>query len=110
MPTSKNDSYSNQMSENIFRLTNVNPIPFDLLEIFRDFNQPALIRFFDEHKKLGLNIPPFVFGFLVHAAVMLDGAEVYTPDGSGYLTALNLFVQLIGEPGEFLFLVVLVFN
>ncbi|CAF1372439.1 unnamed protein product [Rotaria sordida] len=99
MPMSKSDSYSTQISENIFRLTNVAPIPFNLSEVFNYFNQPALIRFFDEHKKLGLDIPPFVFGFLVHTAVMLDGAELYDPDGTGCLTSMNLFVQLIGEPG-----------
>ncbi|CAF1454186.1 unnamed protein product [Adineta steineri] len=99
MPVQKNDSYSTQISENIFRLTNVSPIPFNLLEVFADFHQPALIRFFDEHKALGLDIAPFLFGFLVHTAVMLDGAELYNPDGSGYLTSMNLFAQLIGEPG-----------
>ncbi|CAF1451835.1 unnamed protein product [Adineta steineri] len=99
MPMQKNDSYSTQISENIFRLTNVSPIPFNLLEVFADFHQPALIRFFDEHKALGLDIAPFLFGFLVHTAVMLDGAELYNPDGSGYLTSMNLFAQLIGEPG-----------
>ncbi|CAF4574724.1 unnamed protein product [Rotaria socialis] len=99
MPTPKNESYSSQTSENIFRLANVAPIPFNLSEVFGDFNQPALRRFFDEHKKLGLDISPFIFGFLVHAAVMLDGAELYNPDGTGYFSSMNLFVQLIGEPG-----------
>jgi hypothetical protein len=46
----------------------------------------------------------------VHAAVMLDNAELFNPDGSGYLTGLNLFIQLIGEPGKFLFLSCFVFH
>ncbi|CAF1480285.1 unnamed protein product [Adineta steineri] len=80
MPMQKNDSYSTQI-------------------IFADFHQPALIRFFDEHKALDLDIAPFLFGSLVHTAVMLDGAELYNSDGSGSLTSMNLFAQLIGEPG-----------
>lgn len=105
MPTTKNDPYSTQISENIFRITNVNPIPFDLNSIFGRFNQPALIRFFQQHQTLGLDVAPFVFGFLVHVAVMLDGAELFNPDGTGYITGMNLFVHLVGEPGKFLFFV-----
>ena len=100
MPTTKSDLYSTQISENIFKLTNVAPIPFDLNCVFGSFHQPSLTRFFEQHHILGLDIAPFVFGFLVHVAVMLDGAELYNPDGSGYVTAMNLFVQLIGEPGK----------
>lgn len=101
MPIQKGDFFSTQISENIFRLTNVAPIEFNLNEAFNSFNQPALLRFFDEHQKLGLDIVPFIFGFLVHSSVMLDEAELYNPDGGGFLTAMNLFVQLIGEPGSF---------
>jgi len=107
MPTIKSDSYSTQISENIFKLTNVAPIPFDLNTIFGSFDQPALIRFFEQHQVLGLDIAPFVFGFLVHVTVMLDGAELYNPDASGYMTAMNLFVKLVGEPGKFFLLLFL---
>ena len=104
MPIQKNDIHSTQISQNIFRLTSAMPILFNLHETFGSFNQPALLRFFDEHRKLGLDVIPFIFGFLVHAAVMLDGAELYNPDGGDYLTSMNLFVQLIGEPGNLSFL------
>jgi hypothetical protein len=99
-----------QISENIFKSTNISLIPFNINEVFGKFNQPSLIRFFEQHQKLGLDIAPFIFGSSVHAGVMLDGAELFNPDGSGYVTGLNLFIQLIGESGKFVFLSCFVFN
>ncbi|CAF0787079.1 unnamed protein product [Didymodactylos carnosus] len=92
MPFVKPDPYAAQISTNIFKLTNVSPIPFDIKTIFNSFHQPALVRFFEHHKTLGLDIAPFVFGMLVHVAVMLDGAELFNPDGTGFLTSMNLFI------------------
>ena len=101
MPITKADAYSTQISENIFKLTNIAPIPLDLKSIFSVFDQPSLIRFFEQHQKLGLDLAPFIFGFLVHVAVMLDGAELFNPDSTGFTTSLNMFVQLVGEPGQY---------
>lgn len=100
MPSIKSDLYAVQISANIFKLTNSAPIPFEILSIFGLFNQPALLRFFEQHQALGVDIAPFVFGMLVHAAMMLDGAEVFNPDRTGFTTSMNLYINLIGEPGE----------
>lgn len=100
----KSDPYTGQISKNIFQLSNLSPIPFDIESIFGIFNQPALLRFFEQHQQLGHDIAPFVFAMLVHMSVMLDGAEIFNPDGTGLLTSLNLFIHLIGEPGGFFFL------
>ncbi|CAF1627652.1 unnamed protein product [Rotaria magnacalcarata] len=99
MPAMKPDPYATQISTNVFKFTNVCPIPFDVKSTFQSFNQPALIRFFEQHKNLGLDAVPFLFAMLVHVAVMLDGTELYNPDGTGFFTSMNLFVHLIGEPG-----------
>lgn len=99
----KSDPYTAQISKNIFKLSNLSPIPLDIKSIFGVFNQPALLRFFEQHQQLGHDMAPFIFAMLVHVAVMLDGAEIFNPDGTGLLTSLNLFVHLIGEPGEFFF-------
>lgn len=98
----KSDPYAAQISLNIFKLTNLSPIPFEIKTIFALFNQPALLRFFEQHQQLGHDIAPFVFAMMVHVAVMLDGVELFNPDGSGLITSMNLFIHLIGEPGEFL--------
>ena len=71
------------------------------MPVFGLFNQAALFRFFDQHQALGVDTAPFVFGMLAHSAMMLDGVELYNPDGTGYITSINLFTHLIGEPGEF---------
>ena len=102
MPFIKSDLYAEQISSNIFKLTHLSPIPFEIKLIFGLFNQPALLRFFEQHQTLGLDIAPFVFAMLVHMAVMLDGVEIFNPDGTGFLTSINLFLHLIGEPGEIL--------
>ncbi|CAF1534404.1 unnamed protein product [Adineta ricciae] len=99
MPPAKGDSYAAQISSNIFKLTNAQPIPFEIMPIFGLFNQAALFRFFDQHQALGVDIAPFVFGMMAHSAMMLDGVELYNPDGTGYITSINLFTHLIGEPG-----------
>ncbi|CAM4830210.1 unnamed protein product [Rotaria magnacalcarata] len=101
MPSIKSDPYAAQISSNIFKLTNVAPIPFEIQPIFGLFNQAALLRFFEQHQALGVDIAPFVFGMLVHAAMMLDGVELFNPDGTGFITSMNLFIHLIGEPGAF---------
>ncbi|CAF1538143.1 unnamed protein product, partial [Adineta ricciae] len=75
------------------------PIPFEIQSIFGLFDQVALLRCFEQHRELGVDIAPFVFGMLVHAAMMLDGVEVFNPDAVGFLTSMNLFIHLIGEPG-----------
>ena len=102
MPYFKSDSYVAQISLNIFKLANTSPITFEIKSIFDLFAQPALLRFFEQHQNLGLDIAPFVFAMLVHMAVMLDGVELFNPDGTGFLTSINLFLHLIGEPGELL--------
>ncbi len=79
----------------------MSPIPFEIKSIFGLFNQPALLRFFEQHQSLGVDLAPFVFGMLVHMAMMLDGVELFNPDGTGFITSMNLFVHLIGEPGKF---------
>ncbi|CAF4793209.1 unnamed protein product, partial [Rotaria magnacalcarata] len=33
--------------------------------------------------------------------MMLDGVELFNPDGTGFITSMNLFIHLIGEPGAF---------
>jgi hypothetical protein len=43
---------------------------FDVEEIFSLFNQPVLIRFYQEDQKLGDDSDPFVFSMTVHGAVM----------------------------------------
>lgn len=101
MPSNKLDPNAAQISSNIFKLTNAAPIPFEITSIFGLFNQVALLRFFEQHQALGVDIAPFVFGMLVHAAVMLDEVELFNPDGTGSITSMNLFIHLIGEPGEF---------
>jgi hypothetical protein len=101
MPPIKSDPYAAQISANISKLTNVAPIPFEIQSIFGLFSQAALLRFFEQHQALGMNIALFVFGMLVHASVMLDGAELLNPDGIGFITSMNLFIHLIGELGEF---------
>ncbi|CAF2985144.1 unnamed protein product [Rotaria sp. Silwood2] len=101
VPSIESDSYAAQISSNIFKLTNVAPIPFEIQPIFGLFNQAALLRFFEQHQALGVDIAPFVFGMLVHAGMMLDGVELFNPDGTGFITSMNLFIHLIGEPGEF---------
>ena len=102
MPYLKSDPYAAQISSNIFKLANTSPITFEIKSIFDLFAQPALLRFFEQHQNLGLDIAPFVFAMLVHMAVMLDGVELFNPDGTGFLTSINLFLHLIGEPGELL--------
>ncbi|CAF4326492.1 unnamed protein product, partial [Rotaria magnacalcarata] len=62
------------------------PIPFDIKSTFQSFNQPALIRFFEQHENLGLDAVPFLFAMLAHVAAMLDGTELYNPDGTGFFT------------------------
>ncbi|CAF1225115.1 unnamed protein product [Rotaria sordida] len=99
MPSSKLDPYAAQISTNIFKLTNTTPIPFEITSIFSSFDQVALLRFFEQHQTLGVDIAPFVFGMLVHAAVMLDEVELYNPDHTGSITSMNLFINLIGESG-----------
>ncbi|CAF5196468.1 unnamed protein product, partial [Rotaria magnacalcarata] len=94
----KPDPYATQISTNVFKFTNVCPIPFDIKSTFQSFNQPVLIRFFEQHKNLGLDAVPFLFAMLVHVAVMLDGTELYNPDGTGFFTSMNLFIHLISEP------------
>jgi len=101
MPSIKSDPYAVQISSNIFKLTNAAPIPFEILSIFGLFNQAALLRFFGQHQALGVDIAPFVFGMLVHAAMMLDDVEIFNPDRTGFITSMNLYINLIGEPGEF---------
>jgi hypothetical protein len=102
MPPIKPDPYAAQISSNIFKLTNTAPIPFEIISIFGLFNQAALLRFFEQHHTLGVDIAPFVYGMLAHAAMMLDEVELFNPDGTGSITSMNLFIHLIGEPGEFL--------
>lgn len=97
----KNDTFASQISRNIFKLGQSASLDFNVEEIFSSFNQPALIRFYEQHQKLGVDIAPFVFGMTVHGAVMLDGADIYNPDSSGFLTGVNLFTHLIGEPDKF---------
>ncbi|CAF1344855.1 unnamed protein product [Rotaria sordida] len=98
MPSIKYDPYAAQISSNIFKLTNAAPMPFEIQSIFGLFNQAALLRFFEQHQALGVDIAPFVFGMVVHAAMMLDGVELLNPDGTGFVTSMNLFIHLIGEP------------
>ncbi|CAF4841346.1 unnamed protein product, partial [Rotaria magnacalcarata] len=98
MPAMKPDPYATQISTNVFKFTNICPIPFDIKSTFQSFNQPALIRFFEQHENLGLDVVPFLFAMLVHVAVMPDGTELYNPDGTGFFTSMNLFIHLIGEP------------
>ncbi|CAF0827375.1 unnamed protein product [Adineta steineri] len=99
MPPIKADLYAAQISSNIFKLTNAAPIPFEITSIFGLFNQVALLRFFEQHQTLGVDIAPFVYGMLAHAAMMLDEVELLNPDGTGSITSMNLFIHLIGEPG-----------
>ncbi|UJR11956.1 hypothetical protein I4U23_016134 [Adineta vaga] len=99
MPPIKPDPYAAQISSNIFKLTNAAPIPFEMTSIFGLFNQVALLRFFEQHQTLGVDIAPFVYGMLAHAAMMLDEVELLNPDGTGSITSMNLFIHLIGEPG-----------
>ncbi|CAF1527429.1 unnamed protein product [Adineta ricciae] len=99
MAPNKLEPYAAQISSNIFKLTNSSPIPFEMTLIFGSFNQVALLRFFEQHQTLGVDIAPFVFGMLGHAAMMLDGVEVFNPDGAGSISSMNLFIHLIGEPG-----------
>lgn len=101
MPSPRFDAFATQISSNIFKLGHESPVDFDLQKIFSGFNQPAVMRFYEQHEKLGLDIAPFVFSMMVHVAVMLDGAEVFNPDASGHLTGVNLFLHLIGEPDKF---------
>ena len=100
MPTPKPDQFGSLISDNIFKLSNTHPVPFDIHKIFRTFDQPSLNRFFLQHNDLGLDLAPFIYAMLVHVAVMLDGAEIFNPDGTGYTTSLNLFLHLVGEPGR----------
>ncbi|CAF0973081.1 unnamed protein product [Adineta ricciae] len=99
MAPNKLEPYAAKISSNIFKLTNSSPIPFEITSIFGSFNQVALLRFFEQHQTLGVDIAPFVFGMLGHAAMMLDGVEVFNPDGTGSISSMNLFIHLIGEPG-----------
>ena len=101
MPSPKADAFATQISSNIFKLGHDSSVDFDLQKIFSCFNQPAVMRFYEQHQKLGMDIAPFVFSMMVHVAVMLDGAEVFNPDASGHLTGVNLFLHLIGEPDKF---------
>ena len=101
MAPNKLEPYAAQISSNIFKLTSSTPIPFETTSIFGSFNQAALLRFFEQHQTLGVDIAPFVYGMLGHAAMMLDGVEVFNPDATGSLSSMNLFIHLIGEPGKF---------
>ena len=100
MPIQKPDAFVSQISKNIFKLGHDASFDFDVEKIFSSFDQPALIRFFQQHQNLGLDIAPFVFSMAVHVAVMLDGADVYNPDATGFMTGVNLFTHLIGEPDK----------
>jgi hypothetical protein len=33
--------------------------------------------------------------------MMLDEVEIFNPDRTGFITSMNLYINLIGEPGEF---------
>ncbi|CAF4550038.1 unnamed protein product [Rotaria magnacalcarata] len=100
MPAMKPDPYATQISTNVFKFTNVCPIPFDVKSTFQSFNQPAVIRLFEQHENLGLDAVSFLFAMLVHVVVMLDGTELYNPDGTGFFTSMNLFIHLISEPEQ----------
>ena len=98
------DSYASQISKNIFKLDYISLIDLNVEKIFNSFNQPTLTRFYEQHQKLGMDMAPFVFSMLVHAAMMLDGVDIFNPEGTGCLTGMNLFFLSVLFSSLFLFL------